>query len=289
MKKYTAFLLAALMIVLCACSSNEEDTIPSADPHEGMVEVESGLGTLMWAKEYENVLRSEFSEEEFAKSGQVVTYSGDKFETSWGIDISEHQHEIDWEKVGNSEVSFAIVRVGYRGYSVGSLFEDEFFRSNIEGAVQNGIDVGVYFFSQAITVEEAKQEAQFVLDLIAGYDITLPVFFDWETIGTEPARTDEVSPKILTDCAIAFCEEISGAGYTPGIYMYRYLGYYSYDLARVSDYTIWMGAIGDYPDFYYSHDIWQYSISGQIDGISTDVDLNLRFIPIISAEENLLE
>jgi len=282
-------MLAAFIILLCACGSREAEVSPSIDPYEGMIEVESGLGTLMWAEEYNNVPVSKFSKEEFSVSGQMVAYSGDKFETSWGIDISEHQREIDWEKVGESGVSFAIIRAGYRGYSVGSIFEDEFFRSNIEGALQNGIDVGIYFFSQAITIDEAIEEARFVLDLIAGYDITLPVFFDWETIGIEPARTDELSQNDLTDCAVAFCEEIEGAGYMSGVYMYRYLAYYSYDLERISGYTLWIGAIGDYPDFYYSHDIWQYSILGWIDGIETDVDLNLLFSPIVNGEKRLSE
>ena len=95
------------------------------------------------------------------------------------------------------------------------------------------------------------------------------------------ARTDGVSGKTLTDCALAFAEEIERAGYQAGVYFYRRLGYYSYDLLSLSHLTFWAAAIGSKADFYYEHSFWQYSFTGSVDGIEGDVDLDLYFVPAV--------
>ena len=281
-KKIVAGVCAAvalsLALVLGGCKKSEEPTLPPIDPHEGMVEVSSGMGTLMWVPFFENVKLNEFEAEDFYKADEFIEFSGEGYYTRRGIDVSEHQHEIDWRAVAQAGIDFAMIRAGYRGYSAGGLFEDAYFRQNMEGALANGIDVGVYFFSQAVTTEEAREEAQFLLELISDYDISLSVVFDWEQIGTVPARTDGVSGAQLTDFAIAFCDVIEDAGYNPMIYLYRYIGYFLYEMGRLADYDLWVGAIGSYPDFYYKHQIWQYSITGSIPGIEGDVDLNIMFV-----------
>ena len=111
-----------------------------------------------------------------------------------GIDVSAYQGDIDWEQVAEAGVDFAIIRLGYRGYESGKLVEDKFARKNLEGAASAGIPLGVYFFSQALTVEEAQEEAQFVLDMIDPYEIAMPVVFDWEHVSSETARTNEMDP-----------------------------------------------------------------------------------------------
>ena len=110
------------------------------------------------------------------------------------------------------------------------------------------------------------------------------VFYDWETIGTEPARTDGVSGETITDCALAFTAKMEEAGYEGGVYAYRKLGYFSYDLSRLADREIWLSAPGDYPDFYYAHSWWQYSYEGKVPGIEVETDLNLYFPALIQAE-----
>ena len=117
-----------------------------------------------------------------------------------------------------------------------------------------------------------------MLELIEGYDITMPVAFDWEPVA-EAERYEEVDGEALTSSALVFCEMIKDAGYTPCLYTYRHLAYYEYDLSRLADYPIWIGAPGMWDDFYYEHDIWQFSFTGQIPGIPADVDLDLQFIP----------
>ena len=272
-----ALILAAGLLLLCACGGLRAPA-RTVDPYEGMVQVESGFGTKMWVELYEDVPASAFEPADFSGSGGFINYTGGEFEALRGVDVSEHQKEIDWASVASEGVDFAMIRAGYRGYSQGGLYEDEYFAGNISGALDNGLEVGVYFFSQAVTPGEAVEEAEYVLGLIEGFDVTLPVVFDWENIDGDDARTDDLDGAALTDCAIAFCQRIEQAGYQPAVYAYRYLAYFRYELPRLTDYMLWIGAVGDSPDFYYAHDIWQYSAEGRVRGIDGPVDLNLLFL-----------
>ncbi len=268
-------IILAIVLMLASCSSDGEIIIePTVDPYEGMVQVNVGA-SIEWVPEVEGLPVSVLDVSDFTAENGYVSFNGDAMH---GIDVSEHQLEIDWEEVAASGlVEFAMIRAAYRGYSEGGVFDDLYVRENIEGAIENDIPVGVYFFSQAVTVEEAIEEAEYLVDLISGYDITLPVAYDWERIGIAEARTDDVTETEMTDFAVAFCEVIKENGYTPAVYFFRHMAYYEYDLARLSDYEFWIGAPGEVPDFYYAHDTWQYSYTGKIPGIEGDVDMNLRF------------
>lgn len=248
------------------------------DPYEGMVQVPNGSGGQMWITVNKELEVSSFSAEEFLRDGEYVDYTGSKYSALRGIDVSEHQLEIDWEAVRSDGVEFAVIRAGYRGYSTGALKEDIFFRQNIEGALDAGLKVGVYFFSQAINSAEAKEEAQYLLNLIEGCEFDLPVFFDWEHIGyDDDIRTKDVSGAEITDFALAFCNVVTDAGYDAGVYFYRSLGYNEYDLGRLNGLVFWSAAVGEYPDFYYAHAMWQYSYTAKVSGIETDTDLNILF------------
>ena len=192
-----------------------------------------------------------------------------------GIDISVFQGDIDWEKVKNDGIDFVILRAGFRGYSQGGLNEDANFKKNCENALSAGLNVGVYFFSQAIRPEEAEAEADYLLNLIRDYDITYPVAYDWETIDYDTARTDGLDNETITECAVRFCDKISTAGYTPVIYFNRSQGYFSYDLSLIKDYHFWLAEYDTAPSFIYDYKIWQYSKTGSVDGISGEVDMNI--------------
>ncbi len=194
-----------------------------------------------------------------------------------GVDVSEHQADIDWYRVAEDGVDFAFIRLGYRGYTEGGISLDQKFARNMEGAAAAGLDVGVYFFSQAISEAEAREEAQFVINQLQDYDLDYPVVFDWETIGSSDARTRNISSAVLTDCAIAFCQEIEAAGYTPMIYLYGDLAYKCYNLPRLTDYDWWFAGYSATPEFYYDFRIWQYTSSGSVDGIIGRADLNICF------------
>jgi GH25 family lysozyme M1 (1,4-beta-N-acetylmuramidase) len=212
-------------------------------------------------------------------------YVQDEFVTSYtGIDISRHNGEIDWEAVAADGIDFAMIRCGYRGYSEGEIKDDDRFEENIKGATAAGIEVGVFFFSQAVSVSEAVEEADYVLEKIAPYEITYPVVIDIEITeadgdGDEP-RQNAVSGKVLTDAAAAFGETVSAAGYTPMIYTNLRMAYLKLDLRRLTGYDLWISEWRDEehdPSFYYDYQIWQYASDGEVDGIDGDVDLNICF------------
>ncbi len=194
-----------------------------------------------------------------------------------GIDISTHQGTIDWEQVKAAGIEFAMIRVGYRTYGGGEIKFDDSFAENLAGAEAAGIKTGVYFFSQAVSVDEAIEEADAIIDAIAPYNITYPVVYDWEIIYDDEARTDDVAVDMLTDSCIAFCERVKLAGYTPMIYQNKRTTLFKLDLPRLQDYDFWLAEYGDEPTYYYDYEMWQYSCTGTIPGISGDVDLNICF------------
>ena len=271
-----ALLVLAAAVVIFALSLRPEPV----DPHEGQVYIYDGFDWI-WMTPLPGVEANTMTADDFSDQSGHPTYTGDGYQVLRGVDVSEHQHEIDWAQVAASGVDYAYVRLGSRGYTEGGLFEDPYFRKNVEGALANGLQVSVYFFSQAITVQEAIEEAEFVLERIKDYNITLPVVFDWEKINGEmAARTDTLDFNILNDCAVAFCDTVKNAGYAPAIYFNRHLGYYGYDLSRMTDYAFWFALPeSSFPNFYYAVDMWQYSFTEQVPGISEPTDMNLMFIP----------
>lgn len=191
-----------------------------------------------------------------------------------GIDVSKHQGKIDWEKVAGDGIDFAFIRVGYRGSSEGKLVEDEYFLDNIEGALENGIDVGVYFYTQAVSTEEAKEEARFLLDLLEPYEITYPVVLDLEEVDGK-SRTDGMTQADYTDAALAFLETVESAGYKPMIYGNLKTFFLMLDLSRIEEYEKWFAYYQAPVYFPYEFSIWQYSSTGTVNGIKGDVDMNV--------------
>ena len=270
--------ILALILALCALLSG------CGSLHWGQVQVNDGTGEV-WITPEKNVPVSTFSSDQFSldENGEPV-FTGTGYTVMKGVDVSYYQGDIDWKAVRADGVEFAFIRCGYRGYSEGAVNEDEKFAANIKGALEAGIKVGVYFFSQAVTVQEAQEEAQFTLKQIAGYGVTLPVVFDWERIDSaDEARTNDLASETLTACAMKFCQTVKAAGYEPGVYFYTNTGYYGYQLAQLTDYVFWLSEPGDSPDFYYAHSIWQYSFKGTVDGISGSTDLDMYFTPVKSA------
>ena len=195
-----------------------------------------------------------------------------------GVDVSRYQYEVDWEQVAASGVEFAIIRIGYRGYgAAGTINEDPYAKANLEGALAAGLDVGVYFYSQATTVKEAKEEAKFVLDYIEGYDITMPVVFDWELPAVDNPRTKDVDPRTLTDCILEFCGIVRRAGYTAMPYFNTHQATYDLYLKELTRYEFWLALYTPRMRFPYKVRMWQYSCTGQVPGIEYEVDLNIWF------------
>ncbi|RKM57073.1 hypothetical protein D6853_03385 [Butyrivibrio sp. X503] len=218
-----------------------------------------------------------FAETDFELSDNgFIKYVGDKdLDIKNGIDVSRFQGDIDWEKVAASGIDYAMIRAGYRGTGEGKLVEDDKFVDNIEGAIENGIDVGVYFYSQAVNKKEALEEAQKLLDMIEPYNIEYPVVIDIESAESDEARTATLSSDVYEENAKAFCDTISAAGYKPMIYGNVKSFSLLMDAADVDDYDIWIAYYGN-PQYYpYHFNMWQYTSAGKVKGIEGDVDLNI--------------
>ncbi len=197
--------------------------------------------------------------------------------TKLGIDVSRFQGQIDWAKVKEAGVEYAIIRVGLRGYGSGKLVEDEYALANLQGAAENGISTGVYFFSEAVNEEEAIEEAQFVLDMIEGYEMEYPVYLDIEPVSDSENRTAQMTQEERTDVAIAFLEAIRSAGYEPAIYGNLKSFMILLDMTRLEDYAKWFADYALPIYFPYEYDVLQFSETGVIDGIPEKVDLNISF------------
>lgn len=195
-----------------------------------------------------------------------------------GIDVSYFQDNIDWSKVKNAGIDFVMLRMGFRGYSEeGKLVVDEKFHQYMKEAQAAGLDTGVYFFSQAVNEEEAKEEAEFVHQECKDYKLTCPVAFDTEKIKGDTARTDQLKPEEFTDITIAFCEKIKEYGYEPIIYANAKWLTTKLQLERLTDYPVWYADYQKTPLYPYPFEMWQYTETGQIDGIEGNVDLNIWF------------
>lgn len=194
-----------------------------------------------------------------------------------GIDVSRWQYDIDWEAVADAGAEFAMIRVGYRGSESGKINADKYAQANLKGAAEAGLDIGVYFFSQALTREEAEEEAYYVLDVIKDHDITMPVVFDWERVHDEKSRSLEMDRRTLTDCAKTFLETVELAGYNAMIYFNAHQSRNLYYLSELKEYDFWLASYTDRMDFPYKVDMWQYTEKGKIPGIETDCDFNVYF------------
>ncbi len=208
------------------------------------------------------------------KSGRHV-YEDSKYQTSFGIDISEYVGEIDWERAKNDGVEFAIMRVGYRGYETGKFVYDSNLRHYLKGAIEAGVNCGVYFVSQAINEDEAREEAARILEQIYGIDLTMPIYIDIEAAGG-PARTDNLTRNDYTNIINAFCEEVEAAGFRGGVYSNETWINKHLNWNDLTQWDLWFAKYTSVPATDCLFNMWQYSDTIQIDGIQNNCDANIR-------------
>lgn len=219
--------------------------------------------------DYELIVQNENGIREYIEADGSVS-------SKFGVDVSKFQGEVDWETVKKQGATFVFPRIAYRGYSVGAIIEDETFEANVKGAKAAGLDVGVYIFSQAVTVEEGIEEAEFIIEKIKGMGITGPIVFDTEYYD-EPAdaRANLITREERTAIAKAFCETIEEAGYKPMIYANTRWLLLGINWDELADYDVWYAYYGDEPMLPYEFAIWQYSCEGVLEGIDNYVDMNI--------------
>lgn len=261
-------LIIVAMIVMTKCTAEAPESTSGSPASLDTVQTEPTLPPLEV---------NPYGAGDFAYNNGYLTCLAGK--STLGIDVSSHQGTIDWAKVAQTDIGFAMVRIGYRGYGDGKLCVDSMWQDNVQGAQENGLMVGIYFFSQAITVEEAVEEAKFVVELLDGMDLDLPIVFDWEQI-SDTARTANMDAQILTACALAFCRQVEKAGYEPMVYFNIDITNRLLDLEQVqqSGYKFWLAMYTDRMTYPNKIDMWQYTDGGMVPGINGNVDLNLYFI-----------
>lgn len=228
----------------------------------------------------QDVAAAPYNRNLFVRDGSRMYYNDPAYTTALGIDVSRHQGDIDWQKVADAGIEFAFIRVGGRLAASGELYEDANFTQNITGAKAAGIKVGVYFYSTAVTPEEAVEEAEYVLERIAPYSLEYPVVFDWEIL-SKTSRNANVSQEVLTNAALAFCQRVEREWYGAMIYTGLENAYQRMNLSWLTDYPLWFAQYSsrNRPDMYYNYRIWQYTDSGTVPGIEGKVDMDLAFIP----------
>lgn len=199
-------------------------------------------------------------------------------ETLLGLDVSAHQEEIDWQAVAAAGFEFVIIRVGYRGYETGLLQADAYAQANYAGAKAAGLKVGAYMFSQAISRKEAMEEARFALEQIRGWELDLPLVYDWERVkaGT---RTDGVDARTVTDCALGFCALVEAVGKESMVYFNPHHGKNYFYLHELEEYPFWLAYYTDKMDYPYKFEMWQYTDSGNVPGIEGGADINIMLLP----------
>lgn len=237
-----------------------------------------------WLDVLDTVAPTAFTPDQFIRDEETgrVSYTGGYF--ARGVDVSGHKRDIDWPAVAADGIDFAIVRAGNRLYgkdSTAEVCEDSYFHTNMQGAIDAGLDVGAYFFSAAITVDEAIEEADKLLEMLEPYRayVTYPVVCDWEYLGGVNSRAYGVDAQVITDCVLAFCRRVADAGYIPMFYFNDYCGYVKLDLSRLTEFPFWYAEYADAPSSIYNFQMWQYSSKGQVAGIGSSVDMDLCFVP----------
>ncbi len=218
----------------------------------------------------------EYDKSCFVNDGNTLAFTESGYTTRLGVDVSYHQGSIDWEKVADAGYEFAILRVGYRGSTKGGLVMDEKFYSYADGAYNAGIDIGCYFFSQAINEAEAIEEANFVLKAIKGMHITMPIVYDPELVEGSSNRTANMTRDEYTKCAIAFCDTIKNAGYDTMIYSNLHWQNNNFDMGELSAYDFWYADYNSTPQSPYAFTMWQASESASVPGISGNADIDLE-------------
>lgn len=293
MKKYILFLTAVFLSVNIFAYDRDYSAIQKQQEKE---EGKKFLFRDVFGNEFKTVINPkvpepEVKKEQFKLNGTKMTFVPESstagspyYMIRLGVDISRHDGEVDWKKLKKDGIEFVILRCGYRGYQSGKLKADENFQANIKGALEAGLDVGVYIFSQAASEKEALEEAALCLEQIRGHKITLPVFYDPEIIRDDPARSDNISGEQFTKNVVAFCEAIKKAGFVPGVYSNMLWEAYEFDMSIIKDYVIWYADYEPQPQTPYNYEFWQYA---EKDGdIKAPYDMDIQVIKYYTSKDS---
>lgn len=266
---------------------SDKDGSDKKDGEEDKDDLDDGKHTLVvnrdgeeeWVTISQYLPKSDYDYTNLVCKDDRMEYFVDGTKMSYiGVDISKYQDYIDFNKVKKDGIDYVMIRLGARGYGTGQIIADEYFFDNIKRAKDAGLDVGVYFTSQAITVEEAQEEAQLVIDSVGEYHLEYPVAFDMGFVDNDTARIEALSKTEKTDIALAFLQKITENNFTGCIFGDKEWLIKEIDLSKLTDYDFWLKQEGDLPDYPYKFSMWQYNRKGSVNGISGYVSLNISFV-----------
>lgn len=259
--------------------SKDESSVSDENMDDGKhICVEDREGKKTWYEILDNVPKNTYNFDEFLEhEGERVKYNGEGVHSVTGIDLSKYNGDIDFALVRESNISFAMLRLGLRGYTTGALAIDEKFVEYAQNALANGIPIGAYFYSQAINVNEAIEEANYVIGATANFGLTYPIAIDVEKMEGEEARANNLSMSERTAIVKAFCDTVRSFGKVAVIYADRNMLISGLNMEDLAGYDIWLSDRNIPSDFPYKYSMWQYSQSGSVNGINGSVDLDICF------------
>lgn len=250
---------------------------PSTDGRHTLVTDKDGKEEWVLISPY--LPKQEYDYTKLVRQSELMKYYEDGRQVSYvGATISKYQDYVDFVKLRKAGVDFVMIRVGARGYGTGQLIPDENFSDNIKRATDAGLKIGLYFSSQAITEEEASEEADVVLQSIGDYKVSYPIVFDMELVANDTARIENLTREERTNLTRVFLEKIRDAGYQPMLYGNKEWLIKKVDLSKLTSYDVWLDQPGDLPDYPYQFTMWKYSNTASVDGIAGYADLSISFI-----------
>lgn len=276
-----AIVALAIFLPKSAGKSNGNTGTSVIDSSDGTITIKDIYEGEIKIPEYPSSVKlNQYNTDSFGLDDKgIVTYQD---QSRVGINVNSKNGDIDWQQVKDSGVSFAMIRVGYRGPVDGEIYFDTEFNDNMQGATDAGIDIGVYFYSHAITEEEAVKEAEFVLEKIQTYQVTYPIAIVWEFVDESKTngvpRTNGMQNESLSRILKAFCARVEQPGFDGAYFTGKQVGYEFLDLEALKDYDMWYMEYRKLPAFYYNFTIWQYSSEGEVPGIEGSVKMNFSFV-----------
>lgn len=280
-KNITILLLVFYIFCLCACKNIDDGASSTLDTTSQITQIELENITVDQSVDPENT-------EIGRDTGEAIQFTKPQLSeaAAHGIDVSKWQGKIEWQKVKNAGIDFAIIRIGYRGEN-GTIYRDDNADYNIQQAQKHGVLVGVYFFSTATTLAEAQEEAAWTSEAIKGYKISYPVVYDCEGYDNSSSRMYGISAKVRTDNALEFLKHIKSAGYDAMIYGAKsdFENAAYWDIARIEkDYKVWVAHYSQAvypakqnPDYSGRYDMWQYTNRGTVDGVDGNCDMVVSY------------
>ena len=260
-------------------SLNKDPETEDAEDKEGYITITDDKGKKTRYEIIKDLPGNDYDlENNLINENGMLSYKDNKREAIKGVDLSKYNGAVDFNKLKENGVGFVMLRLGSRGYGTGKITLDEKFVEYAQNAQMAGIQIGAYFYSQAINDTEAVEEANYIVGAVSGFNVRYPIAIDIERVEGDEARTDKLTNKERTAVVKTFCDTVKGYGYKPIIYATKEMLIAGLDLEDLSDYDVWLSDYNTPTDYPYRFSMWQYNKNGKIDGITGDIDLDLCFI-----------